>query len=169
MATKSTGQRLAPQPKFRDRIAVHSAPITQQIADRRRCVAFCELFSDAPRKPDFVYELQRRDRRHHLPDERQRRLIHDGIREGYISRERMIRYRAAQLMDDLSAFPNDTPANERLLAVMLREIGEAIEKHVIAEGTPSFENRADAVREGREAVAILELRNAALEQGGHIS
>lgn len=165
MATKSTGQRLAPQPKFRDRIAVQSAPITQQIADRRRCVAFCELFSDAPRKPDFVYELQRRDRRHQLPDERQRRLIHDGIREGYISRERVIRYRAAQLLDDLAAFPSNTPANERLLAVMLREIGEAIEAHIVAEGTPSSENRAGAVREGRQAIALIERRNAALEQG----
>jgi acetylglutamate kinase len=65
----------------------------------------------------------------------------------------------------LSAFPNDTPANERLLAVMLREVGEAIEKHIVAEGTPSAENCADAVREGREAAAIIELRNAALEQG----
>jgi hypothetical protein len=94
-STKSHGSRLATAPTtLRSRIGVQSAPITKEIADRRRRVAFCELFSDYPRKPDFIYELQRRDPRHPLPDARQHALIQQGIRDGYISRERIIRYRA---------------------------------------------------------------------------
>ncbi len=162
-STKSPGQRLAAHPKLRDRIAVHSAPVTQQIADRRRRVAFCELFSDYQRKPDFIYELQRRDPRHPLPDARQHALIQQGIREGYISRERIIRYRATQLLADLAGFPSDTPANERLLAQVLREIGEGIEAAIVAEGTPSVEQRTHAARELREAGAYCELYVASIE------
>lgn len=167
MATKSPGRRLAPAPNFRDRLAVHSAPITREIAERRRRVAFCELFTDATRKPPFVYELQRRDPRHALPDARQHALIHEGIREGYITRERIIRYRAMQLLDDLAAFPNHTPANERLLAQMLREVGEGVESAIIAEGTPSIEHQTRAARELREAGAYCELYVATIERGTH--
>lgn len=165
METQSHGSRLATRPKaLRDRIAVQAAPVTREIAERRRRVAFCELFSDYTHKPDFVYEQQRRDPRHPLPDARHHALIVEGIREGAISRERIIRYCAAQLLDYLDAFPSPTPAGERLLAVMLREVGEAVEAHVVAEGTPSAEQCATAVRQGREAAAMLELRNAALER-----
>lgn len=163
MATKSPGRRLAPAPTFRDRIAVQAAPITREIADRRRRVAFCELFTEAARKPGFIYELQRRDPRHPLPDARQHALIQQGIREGYISRERIIRYRAAQLMDDLSAFPNDSAANERLLAQLLREIGEGVESAIVAEGTPSLDNRTRAVRELREVGAVCALYVTTIE------
>lgn len=165
MSTKSTGRRLAPQPNFRDRVTIRSAPITAQIAQRRRRVAWCELFTDAPRKPGHIYEQQRTDPRAPLPDERQHEQIQQGIRDGYISRERIIRYRATQLLDDLSAFPNDTPANERLLAVLMREIGEGAQWAVVAEGTPSAENRTRASQELREAAALCLVHGATLERG----
>lgn len=165
MSNESHGRRLAPAPKnLRESAIVRTAPITRAIAERRMRVAFCELFHDAPRKPAFIHELQRRDQRVPLPDQRQRALIHDGIRSGMISRERIVRYRATQLLDDLAAFPTAAPANERLLALVMREIGEAAESAIVAESVPSGENRMRAIRESKDAVAALELHAATLER-----
>jgi hypothetical protein len=51
-STKSTRRRLAPAPTTSESDRrVQSAPITREIAERRRRVAFCELFTDYPRKP----------------------------------------------------------------------------------------------------------------------
>jgi hypothetical protein len=165
MSTQPTGRRLAATPNFRDRVMVRGAPITKEIAARRRRVAFCELFHDAPRKPQFIYEQQRANPRVPLPDERQHQLIHDGIRAGLITRERIIRYRATQLLDDLASFPSDTPANERLLAVLMREIGEGAQWAVVAEGTPSAENRLRASQELKEAAALCLVHAVTVERG----
>lgn len=104
--TEQSGERLATHRNeaFRKAITVRSAPITARLEQRRRLVAFCELFSDASRKPDAIYDLQRSEPRCGLPDEKQRSLIHQGIREGYITRDRLIRYRLSQILDDLEQF-----------------------------------------------------------------
>lgn len=166
MSTESHGSRLAARPNtLRDRVTVRSAAVTREIAERRRRVAFCELFSDAPRKPDYVYEQQRRHPRHPLPDARHHALILEGIREGYISRQRIMHYCAAQLIDYLDAFPSPTPASERIIAAVLREMGEGAESALVAEGTPSINNRMHGARELREAGAMCELGAELLERG----
>lgn len=166
MSTQSHGRRLAPAPKnLRERAVVRSAPVTKQIAERRLRVAFCELYHDAPRKPAFIHELQRRDQRVPLPDARHRALIHEGIRAGFISRERLVRYCAAQLLDYLGVFEDHTPAQDRLLAIVMRELGEAAESAIVAESVPSGENRSRAIRESKDAIAVLELHAATLERG----
>lgn len=165
MATEPTGRRLAPSPSYRDRIGVQSAPITEEIQKRRRRVAWCELFTDAPRKPDHIYEQQRRDPRYALPDERQHEQIRQGIRDGYISRERLIHYRVAQLLDDLAAFTTPAPSNERLLAVMMREIGEGAEWALVAEATPSAENCMRASQELKQAAALCLVQAVTVERG----
>lgn len=165
MSTETQGRRLAPAPNFRARVAVRTARISEAIESRRRRVAFCALFGDASRKPDVVYEQQRTTPRVPLPDEREHRIIDGGIREGLISRARVVRYRATQLLQNLGAFRHPAPPAERLLAHTLREVGEGAEWAIVAEGTPSTENRLRAARELREAGAMCELHAAAVEAG----
>jgi hypothetical protein len=165
MSTESQGRRLAPAPNFRARITTRTARIMEACVRRRRRVAFCEMYHDAPRKPDVVYEQQRTEPRVPLPDEREHRLIEDGIRQGLITRARLICYRATQLLDNLGGFPRPTPPTERMLAHTFREIGEATQWALVAEATPSAENRERAARELREASAMCELHACTVETG----
>lgn len=153
-------------PLARHQITIRGAPITARLAERRRLVAFAELFQHAARKPDALYALTRKEPRCALPDEKQRQMIHDGIREGVISREQIIRYRATQLLDDLAAFPDAGSAAEALYVPMVREIAQALDAQTVAHGVPTPANQDTAVRESKEAIAVLELHCAALVRRG---
>lgn len=137
-------------------------PISPRIEYRRRLVAFIELFADAVRKPDAIYALTRKEPRCRLPDDKQREMIHDGIREGMISRARIIRYRAAQLLDDLAQFPEESCPKDLLYIQAMIETAEMVEALTVAQGVPTETNRVTAVREAREAIATSELHCSAL-------
>lgn len=143
-------------------------PEHPRVVRRRRLEAFLELFSDARRKPPVIYELQRAEPRvTTLPDDRQREIIHDGIRAGLIPRERMIRYRAQQLLDDLAQYPDETSASgapsEALYVRLMTETAEAVEAQTLAHAMPTEANRERAVRETQESAAIAELQCRVLE------
>jgi hypothetical protein len=162
MATESHRDRLAAIPSFRERITVRHAPLTERLAARARLDAFVALFANAPRKPDAIYELQRSEPRSGLPDERQRRLIHEGIRAGYITRDQIVAYRATQLLDDLSTFGRSSDAADALYVAYMTETAEAVEAQTVARGVKSGEAREAAIRETREAIAVAEMQVAAL-------
>jgi hypothetical protein len=136
-----------------------------RLVERRRLAALAELFTDAARKPDALYALTRRDPRCKLPDEKLRTLIHEGIGTGVISRERLVRYRLFQLLDDLAQFPDEAPASDVLYVRLMAEQAEALEAQARAQGLPTPANREHAVRETREAVAIQSIACAAYEIG----
>lgn len=138
--------------------------ISPQLEHRRRRNAFVELFTDAVRKPAAIYALTRKEPRCQLPDEKQRALIHKGIRDGVISRARVIRYRASQLLGDFAQFPDEAGAIDVLYVQAMVEVAEMVEAQTIARAMPTEGNRDVAVRESREAVAVVELHCAALSQ-----
>lgn len=141
----------------RQRVTRGGGRVSPQIEERRRLVAFAELFADAPRKPDALHALTRREPRCQLPDEKQRSMIHDGIRAGVVSRERIVRYRATQLLDDLAQFGDtDADAVDVCYVRAMIEIAEAVEAQTVARALPTDANRLAAVRETREAVAELQ-------------
>jgi hypothetical protein len=149
MSTEQHGLRLATHPT--------QHRIDPRMQHRRRLAAFIELWADAARKPAAVYALTRKDPRCKLPDEKQRTMIHNGIRDGMIARARIIRYRAAQLLDDLAQFPEESCPNDLTYVQTMLETAEAIEALTIAKGMPTEANRVAAVRETREAIATSEL------------
>jgi hypothetical protein len=138
-------------------------PMDPRMVFRRRREAFVELFADASPKPKAVNAITRTDPRTKLYDERQRAIIHAGIRDGVISRERIIRYRAQQLLDDFAQYPDEGGSSrEQLYVRLMLEQAEAIEAQTVAHALPSEGNRLAAVRETREAIAIAELQCAVL-------
>ena len=159
---------MSPSTEFRAaRLATQRAltiPEHPRLVRRRRLAAFVELFNDAPRKPDALYELQRAEPRvKGLPDDRQREIIHDGIRAALISRERIIRYRAQQLLDDFRQFPDEASATDVTYTRLMLEEAEAIEAQTIAHALPTPSNIDAAIRETRELVAVAELECRILE------
>lgn len=170
MSTEHRGSRLASHPNqsdrtFREQITIKQGDVTERLAARRRLVAFVELFADAPRKPDAIYDLTRAEPRCQLPDEKKHRLIHQGIKDGVISRERLIRYRATQLLDDLAAFPDAGTPAEALYVPFMKELAEAVDAQTVARGVPTPANVDHAVRETREAIVVAEFRCHALARG----
>jgi hypothetical protein len=152
--------------RSRANLAVRPLPerVHPKLTARRRLNALVELFADATRKPDAIHAQTRKQPRSTLPDERERTLIDEGIASGAISPERLIRYRLFQLQCDLAQFPSAAPQLEELIYVRLvREEAEAIEAQAIARALPTPANRADAVRESKEAVAALSLYVAAVD------
>ena len=162
MATRHTAERLATPRRFREAITVRSAPIMARLAECERRDAFLALFANAPRKPDAIYEYQRSHCRLQLPDEKQRALIHEGIRAGYITRDQIVAYRATQLLDDLSAFAGSESAADALYVAFMTEAADAVEHNTIAHGMPTPDNVARAAQETRELVAVAQMRVAVL-------
>jgi hypothetical protein len=130
---------------------------------RRRLEAFRELFADASPKPAALNAITRADPRTKLYDERQREIIHAGIRDGVISRARIIRYRAEQLLDDLAQFPGDACPNDALYLQFMREAAEAVEAQTLARGVATEGTRVTALRETQELIAVAELHCAAMQ------
>lgn len=150
MSTERHGLRLATHPT--------QNRIDPRIQHRRRLIAFVDLFAEAARKPDAVYALTRKHPRCKLPDDRQRDIIHQGIRDGMIARARIIRYRAAQLLDDLAQFPEESCPNDLTYVSMMYEVAEAVQAQTIAHGLPTEGNITAAIRETRESIAVAELQ-----------
>lgn len=146
------------------RLAARRIPTPdERLSYRRRVVAFCEMWQDAKRKPDAIYQLQRKDPRAKLYAERERKVIHDGIRAGLIPRARLIRYRLTQLLDDLAQYPGTAPTTDHLYAAAMREVAEAVEAQTMAHALPTDEHRTIARTQTREAVAAQELLVASYE------
>lgn len=160
--TRKHADRLATVPHFREAIAVRPARLTERLAEAGRRDAFLALFANAPRKPDAIYELSRAEPRALLPDERQRRMIHEGIRDGYISRDQIVAYRAMQLLDDLAQFAGSQSAADALYVAFMKEAAEAVEAQTMAHGVPTPENKATAARETDDLVAVASMRVAML-------
>ena len=129
-------------------------PVEPRLAHRRRLVAFAAMFSDAERQPQAVYGLTRKQPRVKLPDERERRIIHQAIRDGKTTPERVIHYRLFQLQDDLAQF-DDSPALQDLLYLeLVREQIEAIDAQSLAHAIPTPAHLDAAVRETEEASLV---------------
>jgi hypothetical protein len=129
----------------------HSEPVSPALAIRRRLVAFAELFTDAARKPDALYGLQRKEPRCQLPDEKQRTMIHDAIKAGTISPARIIRYRLFQLQDDLAQYSKPVELADVCYTHVAKELGEAVEALAVARMQPTPGNIDAARRESAEA------------------
>lgn len=136
-------------------LAVRQTPqLTPAIARRRRDVAFYEMFDGVPKKPDAVYAVTRKQPRRKPYDEREREVIHNAIHAGEITPERYMRYRLAQMQDDLAQFA-EAPALEELLYVQLiREQAEALDAQSRAHALPSPAHIDAAVRETEEASLV---------------
>lgn len=141
-ATETRGANLAVRPTH---------PIEPRLEKRRRRVAFVEIVADARRLPAAWYAHTRRDPRNKLPSERERELIHEAIRAGATTPERVIAYRLFQMRDDLAQF-SETPALAELLYVqMIREEAEAIDAQSTAHALPTPAHLDTAVRETEKA------------------
>ena len=133
---------------------------------RERRDQFAALFADAHPKPPEIIAITRAEPRTKLYDERQREIIHAGIRAGMISRERLIRYRAQQLLDDLAQFPAQASTGDVVYVRAMLETAEMVEAQTVAHAIPTETNRMTALRETREAIAVAELMCVILDQGG---
>jgi hypothetical protein len=164
MSTQTSSERLAALPTFRESVAkgYRAAPILERLAEAERRDAFLALFANAPRKPDAIYEFQRSHCRLQLPDEKQRTLIHDGIRAGYITREQIVAYRATQLLDDLASFADTTDAADALYVAFMRESAEAVEAATYAHGIPTPQTKQNAAQQIKELVAVGSMHVARL-------
>lgn len=166
MSTEFRGQRLEtlriPRTTGQGIGIVAPAALTERFAQLARRDAFVALFVGAKRKPDAIYDLQQGKTK--LPDERQRELIHEGIRAGYITREQVVNYRLAQTADDLAQFPTGYTPQEAIFVQCVTEFAEAMEKITLAATLPTETNVTNAIRETREALLVGELHVAALSQ-----
>jgi hypothetical protein len=163
MATRQHPERPATLRTYRETITVHPARLTDRLAASRRKDAFIALFVRYERKPDAIYELTRAEPRCQLPDEKQRALIHAGITDGMISRQQIIQYRAAQLIDDLAQFPDAHIVADAQYVPLMTEIAECAEALTVARGIPTPANIETAKREAAEAAAAIHLYSAARE------
>jgi hypothetical protein len=156
-ASQLHGERLATLPTFREQIRVKSAAIIERLGERRRIEALQTLFANAKRKPAEIHELQTVPRKRRLPDHIEHELIHEGIRAGHITRQQIVAYRASQLIDDLSAFPGATEADDTTYSTLMHEVGEAVDWLTVARGLPTPENVARSEKEALEAAAAMQL------------
>ncbi len=139
------------------KLAVHqSAPPTDpRMALRRMRVALAEVITKAPTPQHFWHDLTREDPRSALPFEKERSMLHAAIAQGCTTPERIIRYRLAQMHDDLAQFA-ETPLLEEMLYVeLMNEQHEALHAQARAHAFPGDSLEMDAIRETEEANVVM--------------
>lgn len=124
---------------------------------RRLQVAFIAIVHGARRMPDRWYGLTERNRTCSYPFEREREFIHEAIRNGCTSPDRVISYHLTRLQDDLAQFPEALDASEVLYRRLVTEQAEAIEAQTLAHALATEEARERAVRETEEAITLGQL------------
>lgn len=144
MPTKLSSANLATR-----RITTRTDP---RLAMRRLRVAFIGMVSRARRMPASWYELTRSDRDVAFPFERERRFIHEAIRQGATTPEAVVEWRMAQLRDDIEQFDESPQLEELCYIALIREQSEAISAQSLAHAQPTQAHMDLAVRETREAV-----------------
>lgn len=168
-ATRSLGSRLETRipADLRQSLAAgyRSTTLTDRLRDAaakqeytRRVDAFVALYADAERKPAFLYEWTRADRRvQHLYDEKMRQIIHTGIKDGLISRRAVIAFRAAQVRDDLAQFPDAKQADDTLFCALFAECGEMMEAQAQWKANPNPSTAREAVKETDDLIGVASL------------
>lgn len=142
-----------------------------RFALRRLRIALADVIRDpaalsGQRTPTPAYpwhDVTRDAPRAALPCEKERAMLHAAIRQGCTTREKIVAYRAQQLLDDFAQFPDEASPNDIMFTRLLLEQAEAIEAQTVAHGLPTEENRARAIRESREAISVMELECRVLE------
>lgn len=129
-------------------LAIHQTAPRQdpRIALRRVRVAFAELVTKAPVPGHAWHDVTRTDPRTRLPCEKERAMIHDAIRQGCTTPDRVIRYHVARMQDDLTQFPEAPLLEELLYVQLIREEAEALDAQSIAHALPSAEHQEAAIR-----------------------
>jgi hypothetical protein len=167
MSTRSFAPRLearhpGPQ-RFRDQITIRSATgLAARLVERTRIEQYAnQLFADAKRKPDDVYEMTRAERRStSLPDDELRAFIAKHIADGTITPRSLALFLDALARDYLSLFPAEAEVDEKLWSALFKEGGEMFDSQVQARANPTRENVAAAVRETEECVAVATILTA---------
>lgn len=129
-------------------LAIHQTAPRQdpRLALRRIRVAFAELVTKAPAPGHAWHDVTRTDPRTRLPCEKERAMIHDAIRQGCTSPDRVIRYHLARMQDDLAQFAEAPLLEELFYQQLIQEEASAIDAQSIAHALPSAEHQAAAVR-----------------------
>jgi hypothetical protein len=121
------------------------------------------LCAGADRKPAWLYDAQRAEPRSALPDERLDAAITQGIRDGYITPERLADYYGELFAMYRAMMPGGVEAT---FIDTARESAEALEAIAVARVCPSPEANAHAARELLES-AIVSTAHAKRLQGGN--
>jgi hypothetical protein len=100
------------------------------------------------------YDVTRKDPRAALPCAKERAMIHAAIHESCTTPDAVIRYRLAQLHDDLAQFDAAPLLEELLYVELIRGQADAIDAQTRAHafGTPTLELLA--IRETEEATVV---------------
>lgn len=113
------------------------------------------------------HDLTRDEPRCDVPCGDERAMIHDAIRSGCTTRDRVLRYYLARIQDDMAQFPDaaSIETSDVLFIVAMAEMAEGMESVARAHTMPTHENRRAAVKEASEAIPILQLVCATYERG----
>lgn len=140
------------------------ARIHPRLQLQRLRVAFVGIVFGAKRMPDRWYGLTERNRTVSFPFEREREFIHEAIRQGATTEMQILTWRLTQLADDLAQFPNAPTLSDLCYIRLMAEQAEALQAQARAHGIPTQANREAALRETREAITVLQMECALLEQ-----
>jgi hypothetical protein len=169
MATRTFSPRLetrgahADPKRFRQQITTRTARALGDRLINRDRVEFYDrqLFADAKRKPDDVYEMTREEHRiTHLPDDELRAFIEKHIADGTITPRSLALFLGALGRDYLGIFPATTQADQQLWCALFKEGGEMFDAQVQARANPSRDMIGRAVAETDECVSVAQLLTA---------
>lgn len=146
-----------------------------RIAERHLRVALHGVICDAhavsgqrtPAPEHPWHDLTREEPRTALPCAKERTMLHAAIRQGCTTRDQVLTYFLARIADAMGQFPDAAAfrVSDILYVRAMAEIAEAQESIALAHTVPSDDTRAAAVREGREALPLIELLCTTYERG----
>jgi hypothetical protein len=163
ISTDKTPARLATH-RITDRESLTSGYRATTLMARLRAPrlnALQRLCAGADRKPAWLYDAQRAEPRA-LPDERLDAAITQGIRDGYITPERLADYYGELFATYRAMMPGGVEAT---FVDTARESAEALEAIAVARVCPSPEANAHAARELLESAIVSTAHAKRLQTG----
>jgi hypothetical protein len=128
--------------------------IEPRLAARRLLIALAAVPTRTPMPGHAWHDLTRTDPRSAMPFAKERGMIHDAIKQGCTTPDRVISYRLAQMKDDLAQFAEAPNVVELVYVQLVTEEAEAVEAQTLAHALPTAANRDAALRETEEASTI---------------
>lgn len=146
--------------------------VDARIAEQRLRVALHAVIADSsarsgqhtPSPEHFWHDNSRDEPRAPIACEKERDMLNAAIAQGCTTPMRIVSYYLARLTDSLAQFPEELLVSDVLYVRLMAEEAEALEAQALAQGMPTAEHCAAAVRETREAITVQLLECASLEQ-----
>lgn len=142
--------------------------LSPRMAERRLRVALANVLTKTPMPRHAWDDNTRTDPRCTVACDREREMLHQAIRQGCTTPEKVVEYYLVRMADSLAQFDEAPLLEEMCYLQWFKEQGEAHDAVARLHVLPTHEHRESAIREVTEASFLSRVVGGLLRRGGSL-